>query len=292
MKEFIASLLTLSLLLCSFAGIAAAQTAPDYAETALTIGAVRVYDFGDVKLHAYATNDALGDENFALETATGIVLLESNAFEANVAEWSEYISKLGKPVEGALLSYHPNGAEHYGDVTVYATENALKNWGEGGSIRSLVDSFIAIFGDALNTNMPTKVEMMAEGSTVTIGGIDFDIVAAGDDAYSVVIPAINSVYRHMMGSACHNILANVGHIDATIAELKAYQTADYALVLTSHWVPEGQDAVTAKIAYLEKTKELADSCDSAESFIAAMTEAFPDYAGANYLEMTAGFLFP
>ena len=45
-------------------------------------------------------------------------------------------------------------------------------------------------------------------------------------------------------------------------------------------------------AYVEKAKELAESCTSAEEFTAAMQEAFPDYTSENYLEMTAGYLFP
>ena len=50
--------------------------------------------------------------------------------------------------------------------------------------------------------------------------------------------------------------------------------------------------MTEKIAYVEKAKELAASCTTAEAFIAAMEEAFPDYTGQNYLEMTAGYLYP
>lgn len=52
------------------------------------------------------------------------------------------------------------------------------------------------------------------------------------------------------------------------------------------------DAVQAKIAYLGKTAEIAENAASAADFIAKMHEVFPDYAGENYLEMTAGFLFP
>ena len=64
------------------------------------------------------------------------------------------------------------------------------------------------------------------------------------------------------------------------------------MILSGHSTPEGQDAVTEKIAYVEKAKELAASCTTAEAFIAAMEEAFPDYTGQNYLEMTAGYLYP
>ena len=92
----------------------------------------------------------------------------------------------------------------------------------------------------------------------------------------------------MLGSDCHNILTSREHIAAFIEELKGF---DYDLVLTSHYAPEGTDAVASKIAYLEKTLELADSCTDSESFTAAMREAFPDYSGENYLEMSAGMLY-
>ena len=105
---------------------------------------------------------------------------------------------------------------------------------------------------------------------------------------TLIIPAINCVYIHMLGSDCHNILTSKEHISAFAEELKGF---DYDLVLTSHYVPEGQDAVETKIAYLEKTLELADACADAASFIEAMNEAFPDYSGANYLETTAGMLY-
>ena len=111
----------------------------------------------------------------------------------------------------------------------------------------------------------------------------------GDDAYGVEIPAMNVIYIHMMGSATHNILTSIDHIKAFKAELEGF---DYDLVLTGHNMPEGRDAVQTKIEYLTKTAEIAESAESADNFIAQMHEAFPDYAGDNYLEMTAGFLFP
>lgn len=88
--------------------------------------------------------------------------------------------------------------------------------------------------------------------------------------------------------AIFNDLGFIADISAFAEELKGF---DYDLVLTSHYVPEGQDAVETKIAYLEKTLELSDTCADAASFIEAMNEAFPDYSGANYLETTAGMLY-
>lgn len=285
-EKLTAIIIAIALALTSAFALAEGASEPQTVQ--LDNGAVTVYDYGDVKLHAYNFGDALGDECYLIESSEGVVMLETGAFTANLVSWKNYIDTLGKPIAGALLAYHPNGIENFGDVTVYTTENALKNWGEGGAIRALTDNFIAAFGDAVAANHPSEATLMNFGDTVTLAGVDFIIRDEGDDAYGVEIPAINCVYIHMMGSDCHNILTSKAHIQSFIDELNSF---NYDLVLTSHYVPEGQDAVTTKIAYLEKTLELADSCADAESFTAAMNEAFPDYSGANYLEMTAGFLF-
>lgn len=284
MKKIFALLLTC---LTLFAATALAENAPTVIE--LDAGLVQVYDFGENKLHAYIAGDALGDACYAVESPEGIVMLESTAFVANNAAWKAYVDGLGKPVAGKLMAYHPNGSDAYSAELPFATENALANWGEGGSIRALTDGFMVTFGDAVAADHPRQAQIVNFGDTVTLAGLDFVIRAEGDDAYGIEIPAINCVYIHMMGSDCHNILTSAEHIQAFKAELEGF---DYALVLTGHHAPEGMDGVATKIAYLAKTAELAESCADAESFTEAMNAAFPNYDGANYLAMTAGFLFP
>lgn len=288
MKKIVAFVLACMMLLIHVAAIAE-NGAPTPSVVTLDAGSVQVYDFGENKLHAYVSGDALGDACYAVESAEGVVLIESTAFAANNAAWKNYVDGLNKPVSGKLMAFHPNGSDIYSEDLPYATENALTNWGENGSIRALTDGFVAAFGEAVAPDHPAQAQIVGFGDTVTLAGLDFVIRNEGDDAYGIEIPAINCVYIHMMGSACHNILTSIDHINAFKAELEGF---DYALVLTGHAAPEGKDAVAAKVAYLEKTAELAQSCKDAASFTAAMTEAFSEYAGANYLEMTAGFLFP
>ena len=76
----------------------------------LNIGAVTVYDFGEVKLHAYNTGDPLADEFYALESKDGLVLLESGAFKANVSEFDAYLKSLKKPLKGQFTA--PMTARH------------------------------------------------------------------------------------------------------------------------------------------------------------------------------------
>lgn len=120
---------------------------PKVTEVSLKTVSVKLYDFGTIKIHAYATHDAMGDESYLVKSDKALVLLESPAFNDNLDEWSAYIKKIGKPVEGALLAYHPNGIKRYGNVTVYTTQNALTNWSSGGAISALNDNFIKTFGN-------------------------------------------------------------------------------------------------------------------------------------------------
>lgn len=263
-----------------------------FSEPLVSVGNMSVYDFENVKLHAYGTGDNMNDFCYVIETPEGLVLIESTAYKENVKAFNEYIKSLKKPLVGALLSYHPNGYKTYGEMKIYATENALKTWGEGGSVKALTDSFVKAAGDKVAEDLPEKAEIIKEGDVIKLAGIDFRILHESDgENYGIEIPAINAVYRHMMGSKTHNILPAIPYIEAEIAELKNYQDKNYALILTSHNAPEGKEAVTEKIAYLEKVLELAKTCKDKNEFVSEVKKAFPDYNGEAYLEMSAGALF-
>ena len=124
MKKLISILLACMMLFT----VAYAETnAPAYETAALGTGSVQVYDFGENRLHAYVSGDALGDTCYAIESPEGVVLLESTAFAANNAEWKDYVTSLNKPVAGKLMAYHPNGSDAYSADAPYATENAVAN---------------------------------------------------------------------------------------------------------------------------------------------------------------------
>ena len=136
-----------------------------------------------------------------------------------------------------------------------------------------------------------KINQVVPAGTVTVAGMEFNLIDHGD-TYDLEIPALNVVYTHMLGKTSHSIMTSTEHMDSMLEILKGYQDAGYDMILSAHSAPEGQDAVTEKIAYVEKAKELVATSENAEAFIAAMKEAFPDYVGENYLEMSAGYLYP
>ena len=184
---------------------------------------------------------------------------------------------------------HPSGGDYLDGVSVWGTQ-AAEDAIEGGSTQATASGLAQTFGDAWDPNN-AAIDSFAQEGPVTVGGIDFKVINSAD-TYDLVIPAANCVYTHMLGQTVHSIVVSHEAADATIAALQGYQQAGYALVLPGHTMPEDQQAVADKIAYLQKLEEIPGESSTADEFKTAMLEAFPGYSGENYLEMTAGYLFP
>lgn len=264
---------------------------PSASEVKLGEGSVTVYDYGDVKLHAYATGDALGDEAYIVEGADGLVGIELPSFTAGLDAWKSYVEGLGKTMEDIFLCDHVTGASYVEGMTVYGTQGA-KDAIESGSTFATTQGLYETFGDDFHGGPDmAKINKVVPAGALTVAGMEFDLIDHGD-TYDLEIPAMNVVYTHMLGKTSHSIMTSAEHMDSMLDILKGYQDAGYDMILSAHCAPEGQDAVTEKIAYVEMAKELVASSADAESFIAAMKEAFPDHVGDNYLEMSAGYLYP
>lgn len=261
----------------------------EYTQTALKKGSVAMYDFGDVKLHAYQTNDLLADEVFVVEEDGRGVVLESPCFFDNNHELEAYVRDQGIEVVGMLIAYHGAGASVFPGVPRYSTKNADEYNHVGGG-KALVEGFAAAFGEEFDAGLHETTNLLTAGSA-ELGGIEF-VIEPTAEAFDVRIPAANAVYTHMLGHDCHSIVAGAEHADALIAQLEEYVAQGYDLVLTSHYTPEDLKDVATKIAYLRYLKAVASTCTDADTFKSAVSERYPEYSGGNYLDMTAGFFFP
>ena len=56
-------------------------------------GEANVYNFGEVKLHAYKTNDLISDEVFVVEKNGKAVIIESPCFFDNNRELEKYLER-------------------------------------------------------------------------------------------------------------------------------------------------------------------------------------------------------
>ena len=261
----------------------------NYTQEKLNKGEMAVYDFGNIKLHAYKTNDFLSDEVFIVEKNKKAVIIESPAFHDNVKELTEYLTNKNIDVDGVLVSYHASGATFLPNVKKYATKHA-DIYGHTGGGKALIDNFTKAFGNIFDNSIHTTTDFIENGKNV-IAGIEFDIIDKSE-GFDIVIPEINAIYTHMLGHDCHSIVAGTGHADAIISELKEYLANGYDLVLTSHYTPEDLKDVETKIAYLEDLKKIATDSKNAEEFKEKVNQKYQNYSGSNYLDMTTGFFFP
>lgn len=252
----------------------------------LAKGEMNIYDFGNIKLHAYKTNDFIDDEVFIVEKQGKAVIIESPCFFDNNKELTQYLKDM--QVAGMLVAYHGAGASFLPEVPKYATQNA-KEYTENGGGKTLIDNFTGAFGEIFDNSIH-KISNIIEAGKIQIGGIDF-VIKQTAEAFDVEIPEINAVYTHMLGHDCHSIVAGASHADAIIAELRSYIDKGYDLILTSHYTPEDLKDAQTKIDYLENLKQIAANCTDANSFKAEVEKQYPAYKNQNYLEMTAGFFF-
>lgn len=249
-------------------------------------GEMNIYDFGNIKLHAYKTNDFLSDETFIVEKKGKVVVIEPPCFFDNIRELTAYVE--GLEVVGILAAYHAAGGSLLPDVPKYATRNAVEYSVSGGG-NGLIQNFTAAFGPIFDNSLHEINHVIPEGP-ITIGGIEF-VIRQTAEAFDIEIPECRAVYTHMLGHDCHSIVAGAGHADAMIAQLRSYIQRGFDLILTSHYTPEDLKDAETKISYLENLKEIAAVCPDGERFKAEVQRQYPAYSGENYLDMTAGFFY-
>lgn len=257
-----------------------------FATVKLEKGEMNIYDFGNIKLHAYKTNDFIDDEVFIIEKNGKAVIIESPCFFDNNNELEQYLNDV--EVEGMLIAYHGAGGTFLPNVPKYATQNAVE-YSENGGGKNLINNFTGAFGEIFDNAVHKITDVIGEGR-VTIADIDF-VIRQTPEAFDIEIPEINAVYTHMLGHDCHSIVAGTAHADAIITQLKEYIEKGYDLILTSHYTPEDLKDAETKIAYIENLKNIAEKCSNTEEFKFEVKKQYPAYSGENYLDMTAGFFF-
>lgn len=251
-------------------------------------GEINVYDFKNIKLYAYNTNDFLNDEVFVLVKDAKGVCIELPCFYDNIEELTTYLKNNGIELIAKLAAYHGAGASFMPEVTSYATKSA-EAYGTVGGGASLINNFANTFGDAFDSSV-VKPEIIGDGE-IELAGIKF-IIKSNSEAFDIEIPEINCVYTHMLGHDCHSIVAGCPHADGMISQLNYYIRKGFDLILTSHYTPENLKDAKTKIDYLYALKAIFEESGSAEEMKRKVKEKFSGYSGLNYLDMTVAMFFP
>ena len=257
----------------------------------LNAGNMFIYDFGPIKLHTYLTGDSMGNASYIVESESGLVGIEMPAFPENLEAWEQYVESLGKPMNDVFVSSHPAGGSLLAGMNVYGTQEVQASIQDGATFsraQRISDRNNLDFDEGSDIAQVTQV---IDTEYLTVAGITFRIIDHGG-SYDVAIPAIRVVCPHQrINNGNHPTLASVEAMESTLATLQDYLLSDYGFVFSAHGGPEGQDAVIARIYYLNTAKALAASSSSAEEFVAAMQQEFPDYGSAENLGTSAENLF-
>lgn len=104
-----------------------------------TKGRFEIYDFDNFKLHVYYTNDALGDASYVIEGKNELVTMEQPLFKDNVAEFDQYVDKLGKPVVQRITDYHLGGTGSHDIIMAEGMPEFTKGSVYGGMMQGFAD---------------------------------------------------------------------------------------------------------------------------------------------------------
>ncbi|GHU08662.1 hypothetical protein FACS189431_5320 [Alphaproteobacteria bacterium] len=260
----------------------------DYQLLSLEHGAIWLYDLGNIKMHAYKSNDMMDDVVFILEKNNQAVTIENPSFAVSVKELTEYVKGLGVKAKWKLPAYHMAGAHYLPGAGVHSTVKAGLYAHSGGGFK-MVQQFKKNFKKDFDADIDVVTHPIV-GDSVELGGIRFNIITT-DEAFDIEIPEINTLYTHMLGNHVHSLVISKKMLKGTIQRFMEYKSKGYDLVISSHHMPEDDLDLIEKIAYLENLGKIADNCVTADEFKTRMHVDYPDYTGDNYLEMTAHALF-
>lgn len=259
-----------------------------YEEVRLEKGVVSVYDFNDIKLHAYKTYDSINDEVFIIQKHNDVAVIEPASFKENIKELELYLTTNELEVKAIIPSYHMAGATFQPGTPVYSTMKA-DSFAHIGGAKAMIENFTQTFGDAFDSSIFSVTDYLKEGINKIIG-IDFNIIAT-DDAFDIEIPEINVIYIHMLGSDTHSIITSYDQIDKEIEKLQNIVNKKYELILSSHHIPENLDDVESKISYFNHIKKFYDTANDEVEFRNIVKIKYPDYLGESYLDMSIAALY-
>lgn len=259
---------------------------------AQTKGRFEAYDLGNCKLHVYYTNDVMEDASYIIEGEDSLVTMEHPLFKENVAEFNDYIEKLGKPIEKIISDYHVGGTGHHDQVMAEGMEEFSKGPVYGGMMKG----FQQTWGDTM-TEMPSgAVTEVSFGTTQTWAGVTFEFRhgASTDFPAASILIAGKAYYTHWTPAKAHVSHLQVSSptaIDAEIAEAELSLASGAELFLGGHGGAARRDAVEFKIGYLKKMKELLAANQTPQAFVEAMKQAYPGLPGEAGLEELAKALY-
>lgn len=245
-----------------------------------SVGQFQAYELDGFKLHVYNSNDVMYDASYIIEGRDGLVVMEYPLFKVNAAEFAEYIKALGKPVLTDITDYHLGGS----DTLPLTMPEGMPAFIEGPIYGGMMKGFAEQFGETM-VDLPTqKAAEVPFGSTQQYAGVDFrfDRGASTDFPGAMILIGGQVCYTHWAPYQMHMSPLQMGSaaaIDAELETTKASLATGARYFIGGHGGLVEKSSVEARIAYLEKVKQLRAECKDAAAFADALAKAYPDMPG-------------
>ena len=230
---------------------------------ALDSGAtVTIFDFGEVKIHAY-TGAPAGNGTYIIEGASKLVLVDAQFVAAAAQEYRDYADELGKPIERIIITHeHPDhwlglGAA-FTDVEVYSSA------GVKAILDETAEATIAARAEAMGaTPIYVPIGNVLPKDTEVIGGVTFEydvytnaeaeeqvVIRLPDDGVIIAGDLVYNEYYLVLGPNLDNwksVLAELNDLDG------------YDIVLPGHGLPTDSSIFANNIEYIETAQNLIAS---------------------------------
>ncbi|MFI7700183.1 MBL fold metallo-hydrolase [Nonomuraea sp. NPDC049480] len=251
----------------------------------------------DLTIHTYTAAEAgLNVNSYLVETPDGVVVVDTNLLNSDIAALVTRVAALRKPLLGVFVTHaHPdhfngvNALVDGQDVPVYATS------GVASAIREIADAKRAQWGPVYGEEWPAVTAYptveLADGQQVVIDGVTYTAREVGPaeshaDSYFLARTEGGKPVAFIGDLAFHGVHPYTadGHgalwldaLDALSAEL-----AEITRLLPGHGTPAGPELFTAQRQYLlyyrEVVRHLADGApaldDAAKAELDRRLQAF------------------
>lgn len=257
---------------------------------------MKQYDFGTWKIHVYTSPEAMGEVSTIIEGEKGLVVLEAPSFKKSMVEFNAYMAELKKPVVQVIANYHACGLMDYDAKDIVMVEG-MPAMMKSPMAAGMIKHFDSAFKGAMDTRLKTDpTPTIKQVSTQNYAGIDFIFTQGSTTDFPASSIAIGgkAFYMHFapfVGHASPLLIKSPVAIRETIRVLKAAKKANASVYFGSHGTPGTLQTVQSEITYLEKMQTIYTTQKDADSFVKAMKEAFPTYAGAEGLPTLAAMLY-
>lgn len=256
-------------------------------------GQFTAYNMNGFRLHAYCSNDPLGDTSYIVESENGLVLLEYPLFKENIYEFQQYLERLHKTVCASIQDYHLNG---YTGAPIIMAEG-MPQFMAGPVYSGMMESFAKTFGDAIT---PVQVDETAIqipfGQTAILADVPFKFEhgASTDFPAASLLIGKQVYYTHWTPSQAHMSPLQLNNREAVTAELHAAvkeKSSGATLFIGGHGGVAAPGALQFRIEYLETIQKALEEHADKHGFILAIKKAYPSLQEEQHLESIATNLY-